>query len=167
MTLLAVPNTHDSIPNLNRNAQLLQEMMKKRGLATSLWNTSGGVPFVFGEKKVPGATHTILFYAHYDGQPVDAKRWSQENPFVPVVRTGPLENGVELAPAVAGNAFANDWRIYARGAADDKVSIIALLAALDALGRKAQIEHQGHPAWRGGTVRSGLERDHSGPIPTV
>src|SRR5258705_11660810 len=74
LKLLSLPNLHGDAPALQRNALLLQEMMKKRGLDTALWQTSSGVPVVFGEKRVRGATRTILFYIHYDGQPVDPKR---------------------------------------------------------------------------------------------
>jgi len=42
---------------------------------------------------VPGATRTVLFYAHYDGQPVDPSRWVDQEPFDPVLRDQALEAG--------------------------------------------------------------------------
>src|SRR5690242_18658348 len=128
--LLSLPNIHGDAPALQRNALLLQDMMKRRGLDTALWQTSGGVPVVFGEKRVRGASRTILFYVHYDGQPVDAKHWHQPDPFVPVIRTASIEAGGK--PVTDLSAASEEWRIYARASADDKAPIEALLCALDA-----------------------------------
>ena len=61
LKLVSVPDLHGDVPNLKRNADLLLSMMKQRGLDAELWDTSGGVPVVFGQKLVPGAKHTILF----------------------------------------------------------------------------------------------------------
>ncbi len=134
LQLLALPNIHGDAPALQRNAQLLETMMRKRGLDTALWPTSPGIPVVFGERRVPGATRTILFYIHYDGQPVDAKRWAQADPFVPVVRTASIEAGGKTVTDLANADFPPDWRIYARSAGDDKAPIETMLATLDALG---------------------------------
>ncbi len=71
---------------------------------------------VFGELKTPGAKQTIVFYAHYDGQPVTPEDWETKAPFTPVTK---MVNG--------------EPRIYARSASDDKAAIIAQLTALDAL----------------------------------
>ena len=107
-------------------------MLKQRGLDTEIWNTSSGVPVVYGQKLVPGARRTILFYAHYDGQPVDARRWAQADPFTPVIRTDTIEAGGKPVDALPDN-IPDGWRVYARAAADDKISIEALLVALDAI----------------------------------
>ena len=52
-------------------------MMKRRGLEPRLLEASNSKvpPAVYGEWKVPGATRTIVLYAHYDGQPTDPKQW--------------------------------------------------------------------------------------------
>src|SRR4030095_4053650 len=90
-------------------------------------------PVVFGELRTPGATRTIGFYAHYDGQPVDPSKWSSD-PFKPTLRDKPLEAGGRVIPFPgAGEKLDPEWRIYARSASDDKAPIIAMLAALDAL----------------------------------
>jgi len=59
LKLVALPNIHGDAPALQRNVALLRTMMQKRGLETELWDTSRGVPVVFGQKLVPGATRTI------------------------------------------------------------------------------------------------------------
>jgi acetylornithine deacetylase/succinyl-diaminopimelate desuccinylase-like protein len=131
----SVPDLHGDLPNLARNAELLKQMLAKRDLHPEVWTVEKGAPVVYGERIVPGATRTILFYIHYDGQPVNPRQWAQPDPFVPVVRTDTIEHrGKEVADLSAVHEFRPDWRIYARGAGDDKVSIECLLGAIDALG---------------------------------
>jgi acetylornithine deacetylase/succinyl-diaminopimelate desuccinylase-like protein len=77
---------------------------------------------------------TVLLYAHYDGQPVNAKEWRQASPFTPILRAGKMEDGAaELTDLATRTTFEPDQRLYARAASDDKSPIVALLAALDAL----------------------------------
>src|SRR5687767_7704635 len=66
--LLAIPNIAADRENIRRNAVRLRDMLAKRGLAAEILETTGN-PLVWGEMKVAGATRTLLFYAHYDGQP--------------------------------------------------------------------------------------------------
>jgi acetylornithine deacetylase/succinyl-diaminopimelate desuccinylase-like protein len=64
----------------------LQRLLKKRGFkAEQLSSAPGTPPVVFGELTSPGARHTVVFYAHYDGQPVTPSQWSSD-PFIPVMR---------------------------------------------------------------------------------
>jgi acetylornithine deacetylase/succinyl-diaminopimelate desuccinylase-like protein len=132
-SLLAIPNVAADKENIRRNATHLQSMLTARGFTGSLLET-GGNPLVFGELKVPSATRTILFYCHYDGQPVDPKAWKQPDPFTPVLRTGRVDQGGEIVPDTRPvTAYEPDWRLYARSASDDKSPIVALLGAIDAL----------------------------------
>ncbi|HSG82276.1 MAG TPA: M20/M25/M40 family metallo-hydrolase, partial [Gemmatimonadota bacterium] len=127
-----------SLPNiayqsdLQPNIVALQEMMERRGIATRVLDTPG-LPYVYGELNVPGARRTVLFYAHYDGQPVDPSRWNGHEPFEPVLRDGSLEAGGNIIDWPSDHRFDPEWRIYARSASDDKSPIIALLTALDGL----------------------------------
>jgi acetylornithine deacetylase/succinyl-diaminopimelate desuccinylase-like protein len=131
--LLAIPNVAADRENIRKNAARLRDMLAKRGLTAEILETAGN-PLVWGESKTPGATRTILFYAHYDGQPVDPKGWRQPSPFRPILRAGRLEdNAAELADLATRSTFDADQRIYARSASDDKSPIVALLAAFDAL----------------------------------
>ena len=130
--LLAIPNVASDTPNIRRNASLLAAMMQRRGVDARLIE-GGGPPVVFGELKKPGASRTIAIYAHYDGQPVDASKWTTE-PFKPTLRTATIEAGgrtVDLPKS--GEKCGDEWRLYARSASDDKAPIMAILAALDAL----------------------------------
>ena len=131
--LVSIPNTASDTENIRRNATLLRDMLRRRGFSTDLLETDSN-PLVWGELKVPGAQRTLLFWAHYDGQPVDPKAWKQASPYVPVLRAGRLEDGARDIPVSRTlEKFDPNWRLYGRSVSDDKGPIVTLLAALDAL----------------------------------
>ena len=133
VTLLSIPNIARDRENIQRNAEAIAAMMAKRGVTPTLVSVPGGNPIVFGEIRTPGATRTIAFYAHYDGQPLDAKEWTSP-PFEPTLRDKPVEGGGRVIPLPPpGATFDPEWRLYARGAADDKAPIVALMTAVDAI----------------------------------
>jgi acetylornithine deacetylase/succinyl-diaminopimelate desuccinylase-like protein len=70
MELLAIPNVRSDLPNIRRNGERLRQMLEKRGMNPEVWDTPS-TPLVYGERLVAGATRTILFYIHFDGQPAD------------------------------------------------------------------------------------------------
>lgn len=115
-------------------ANMLQGELKSRGFAIRQFMAKGGSPpIVFGSLTVPNAKRTIVFYAHYDGQPVTPSQWSSD-PFSPVMRDGPLSPAAKIVDwRTAKPPFDPEWRLFGRAAADDKASIIAFLAAFDAL----------------------------------
>jgi acetylornithine deacetylase/succinyl-diaminopimelate desuccinylase-like protein len=133
LTLLSIPDVGSDRPDIQRNAETIAAMMRKRGIVPHLVSVAGSNPVVFGEIRTPGATRTIVLYAHYDGQPVDPKQWATP-PFAPALRDGPLENGGRvIALPAAGTSFNPEWRLYARAAGDDKAPIEAMMTALDAV----------------------------------
>jgi acetylornithine deacetylase/succinyl-diaminopimelate desuccinylase-like protein len=130
--LLSIPNVAADISNIRKNAAMLTEMMARRGIEARLLEGRGS-PAVFGELRTPGATRTIGFYAHYDGQPVDASQWASD-PFKPVLRDKPVnQGGKEVSLPRAGETVDPEWRLYCRSASDDKAPIVAMLAAIDGL----------------------------------
>lgn len=129
--LLAMPNVARDTAAIRRNARALVAMLEKRGVAARILEHPASAPAVYGELRVPGATRTVVLYAHYDGQPVDTARW-RSDPWRPVLRDGPVERGGKEIPFTPGAAN-GEWRLYARSASDDKGPIVAMLAALDAL----------------------------------
>ena len=132
-SLLSIPNIASDKVNIQRTAEAIAGMMEKRGIPARLVTVPGANPVVFGEIKTPGATRTIVFYAHYDGQPLDPKEWATP-PFQPTLRSGLIENdGQVIALPPTGSSFNPEWRIYARSSGDDKAPIIAMLAAVDAI----------------------------------
>src|SRR5215203_1850589 len=138
-TLLSIPNVAADTENIRRNAALIVDMMKQRGLNPRLLEgpTASIPPAVYGEWKVPGAQRTILLYAHYDGQPTDPKQWSGTLPWQPVFRSAALEAGGQIIPGpTEGTPINPEWRIYARSASDDKAGVLTILTAFSALKEK-------------------------------
>jgi acetylornithine deacetylase/succinyl-diaminopimelate desuccinylase-like protein len=132
--LMAIPNVASDTPNIRRNAERLVAMMRRRGLEVRFIEAEGAPPVVYGELMTPGARRTLLVYAHYDGQPVEPERWASD-PWTPVLRSGRLEDGAPVVPLgrLPAGPEGDEWRLYARGASDDKGTIAAFLAALDRL----------------------------------
>ena len=129
---LAIPNVASDTASLRRNATAIVAMLEKRGVAARLLENGGWPAAVYGELRAPGATHTIVVYAHYDGQPVDPKEWRGGAPFSAQLRE---QRGGEWTdiPVPASGRINPEARIFARGAGDDKAPIIAIMNALDAL----------------------------------
>jgi acetylornithine deacetylase/succinyl-diaminopimelate desuccinylase-like protein len=91
-------------------AALVVEILRTHGLETQIYETAGN-PIVVGRAR--GASErTLLFYNHYDVQPVDPLDLWSTPPFEPDIRDG---------------------KLFARGAKDDKGELIARLAAVDAV----------------------------------
>jgi acetylornithine deacetylase/succinyl-diaminopimelate desuccinylase-like protein len=126
--LLSIPNLANDTPNIQRNAEALRAMCEKRGLTVKLLTIEGAPPVVVANLSVPEAKRTIAFYAHYDGQPVNASQWKSP-PWQPVMRDQ-AGNDVDWR---AAKSIDPEWRFFARSSADDKAPIMAMLAALDAL----------------------------------
>ncbi|MFL5579240.1 MAG: M20/M25/M40 family metallo-hydrolase [Gemmatimonadaceae bacterium] len=134
--LLAIPNLASDSANIRRNAHHLVAMLERRGVRARLLEAPGSPPAVFGELTVPGATRTIVYYAHYDGQPVQPAQWSTTggDPWRPTLYDRAVAAGGRQIPMPADGArVPGEARVYARSASDDKSPIVAMLTALDAL----------------------------------
>ena len=133
---LYIPNVANDQLNIRKCAAWLKSAMERRGITARILET-GGSPVVYGKLNVPGANRTIMFYSHYDGQPVDPTKWIDMEPFAPTMRPGKMEAGsTEPKPIPLpkkGEKINEEWRLYARSASDDKSPITALLAAIDAV----------------------------------
>lgn len=92
-------------------AAWLRDYLARMGLDAQLVET-GSHPFVFAERCPDRGAPTVLFYGHYDVQPVDPLEEWDSPPFSPIVR---------------GN------RLYARGAQDNKGQLFYVLQAVDTL----------------------------------
>jgi len=108
--LAAQPSVAAQNWGLAECAEIVAEMLRKRGFATEIIPT-GGAPVVFGERK-GRSPKTLLFYNHYDVQPPEPLELWESPPFEPTLRDG---------------------KLYARGVSDDKAHITSRLFAIDAL----------------------------------
>jgi acetylornithine deacetylase/succinyl-diaminopimelate desuccinylase-like protein len=135
ISFLQIPNVATDTANIRTNADFLVQLMNKKGISnTQLLEADDKYvpPVVYGELNVPGATKTVIFYAHYDGQPVNPAIWSKGlHPFQPQLLNGRVdENATAQSPFFP---LSDDWRIYARGSSDDKGGVIAILNAFAAI----------------------------------
>ncbi|HSC36706.1 MAG TPA: M20/M25/M40 family metallo-hydrolase, partial [Chitinophagaceae bacterium] len=134
---LSLPNVAADPAGQQKNAAFIMGMMNKRGIQhVMLLNgtTAAMPPVVYGDVIVPGAKQTLIFYAHYDGQPVNPAQWAKElDPFQPKLFSGAIDKGGTNIPFPADGSYNNEWRIYARSASDDKAGVDAILNAYDAI----------------------------------
>ncbi|MBA4852302.1 M20/M25/M40 family metallo-hydrolase [Emticicia sp. BO119] len=137
MGLLSIPNIVYDTVGIQQTAAYIVKMMEARGIKTELLEakTHGVPPAVYGEVKVPNATRTVIFYAHYDGQPVNPNQWAEGiEPFKSVFLDASLEKGGKIIPVPKANeAIDPEWRIYGRSASDDKAGVFAILSAYQVL----------------------------------
>ncbi len=111
---LAIPSI-SALPahadDVRRCAKWTADEMQRIGLENVRLVPTPGNPVVCGDWLHAEGAPTILFYGHYDVQPVDPLELWESPPFEPTVRDG---------------------EIYARGAADDKGQIFMHFKAIEA-----------------------------------
>ena len=134
---VAIPNITIDRANIRRNADFIVGMLQRRGVEARLLTlpSPNANPVVYGEVNVPGATRTIMFYAHYDGQPVNPAQWAPGwEPFTPKFATAPVEQGGKIIEGwKSGDRVDPQWRLTGRGSADDKAGVMTIINAYAAL----------------------------------
>ena len=133
--LLSLPNDAIVPQDIRRNVEWLEQAFRKRGFTTQPL-PNNGKPMLYAE--YPGSDpsrKTVLFYMHFDGQPVIPAQWAQKSPWIPVLkRKTDKGNWEEMDPAALFSGPVDpEWRVFGRAAADDKGPIMMLLTAIDAL----------------------------------
>ncbi len=111
---LAIPSISalpEHAADVRRCAEWCADEMRTIGLQNVALHETPGHPVVYGEWLGAPGRPTLLFYGHYDVQPVDPLDLWETPPFEPSVREG---------------------AIYARGAADDKGQIFMHFKAIEA-----------------------------------
>ena len=116
---LRIPSI-SAIPSYNKDcrkaAQWLHDYLRNMDLDVQICET-GGHPIVMANSpEIKGAPH-VLFYGHYDVQPVDPLELWEIPPFEPCIRTD--ATGKEV--------------IHGRGSSDDKGQILTFLEACRAI----------------------------------
>lgn len=137
--LLSIPNVVYDTVGIQKTASYIVKMMEDRGIKTTLLDakTKGVPPAIYGEVLVPNATKTVIFYAHYDGQPVNPNQWAEGiAPFKSVFLDASLEKGGKIIPDPQPTDIINpEWRIYGRSASDDKAGVFSILSAYQVLNK--------------------------------
>jgi acetylornithine deacetylase/succinyl-diaminopimelate desuccinylase-like protein len=136
LDLLSIDNVAAKPEDIQRNAAYLERSFQKRGFKTQLLTNAAGRPAVFAQylRTSPGA-RTVLFYIHFDGQPVIPADWAQKSPFEPVVKKrDALGKWQEVGrQELFGQPLDPELRIFARSASDDKAPIMMFLTVIDLL----------------------------------
>ena len=113
-TLLAIPSI-SALPehqgDVRKCAEWVADQMRRIGLENVRLIETAGNPVVYGDWLHAEGAPTILFYGHYDVQPVDPVELWQSPPFEATIRDG---------------------EIYARGASDDKGQVFMHFKAIEA-----------------------------------
>jgi acetylornithine deacetylase/succinyl-diaminopimelate desuccinylase-like protein len=133
--LLSIPDVADRPADIQRNAQFLRQAFEKRGFSARLLDDAAHRPLVFAELPARPSAKTLLFYLHFDGQPVIPEEWAQKSPFEPVLKKRGSDgrwhevdvNELQKTP------LDPELRIFARAASDDKGPIATFLTGMDAL----------------------------------
>jgi len=111
---LAIPSISalpEHAPDVKRAAEWSAEEMRRIGMQNVRLIDTPGFPVVYGDWLGAEGAPTILFYGHYDVQPVDPVDLWESPPFEATVRDG---------------------EIYARGSADDKGQVFMHFKAIEA-----------------------------------
>jgi len=108
--LVAQPSISAQAVGLSECAELVRQMLERRGFRAEVLSTAGA-PVVFGERKGK-SPRTLLFYNHYDVQPPEPLELWETPPFEPTRRDG---------------------KLFGRGVSDDKGHLAARLHAIDAI----------------------------------
>ena len=131
--LVSIPNLPENLENMMKNVKWVSNEFKALDYKVSVLEATE-LPVLFAEKNYNKDFKTILFYLHLDGQPVNPDMWDQDDPFVPVLKKQNQNGDWEAIDwNNLDNKIDDDWRIFARAAADDKAPIIMLLSALEIL----------------------------------
>ena len=145
LELLAIPNIPDKPDDMRRNAAFLEKAFRKRGFSARLLDNPAGRPLVFAQSDAGApSARTILFYIHFDGQPVIPEQWAQKSPFQPVIKKRDADGRwreVDRQELLA-EPFNPELRVFARSSSDDKAPIEMFLTAMDVLateGRKPSV----------------------------
>jgi acetylornithine deacetylase/succinyl-diaminopimelate desuccinylase-like protein len=157
LEFLSLPNDAVNAKDIQKNADWLETAFRKRGFKTrQLANKDKPLVFAEYSRKIENAK-VILFYMHFDGQPVVPEKWAQASPWVPTVKrlkAAAIANAPALRALTASQtADADRWepadarllfeealdpelRIFGRSASDDKAPVMMFLTAIDLLREK-------------------------------
>jgi acetylornithine deacetylase/succinyl-diaminopimelate desuccinylase-like protein len=109
-TLLRQPSVSAQGRGIRECASLLERFMRDSGIETELVEEPEGNPVLLGNVRTKKSKRTLLFYGHYDVQPIEPLEEWKSDPF-----------GAEM----------KDGKIFARGASDSKNNVMALVKMVE------------------------------------
>ena len=130
MHFLQLPNDGHFENEIQQNLHWCDSLFTELKFETQVITTEGA-PLLFAEKTLHKKAKTVLFYLQIDGQPVDATKWNQPNPFLPVLKEKDASGSWTIVePEKQETELDPDWRIFARSASDSKGPAMSLISAL-------------------------------------
>jgi len=111
-TLIRQPSVSAKNEGIEECAQLVKKILEKSGIKSEILRLKNVAPIVYGEvKSKKNPTKTLMFYNHYDVQPVEPFELWDDPPF---------------SGKIKGN------KIFGRGSSDDKGELITRIKAVKA-----------------------------------
>ena len=126
---LALENYGGTASDIAQNLAWCQKEFMSLGYATVLLQ-SDTVPYLMAHKIIDSKLPTVLVYLQIDGQPVDPKKWLQENPFTAVLKNCESGSCIDVPWKNFDQNWNPNWKIFARSASDSKGPAIAFMQAL-------------------------------------
>jgi acetylornithine deacetylase/succinyl-diaminopimelate desuccinylase-like protein len=114
----SISNNAENKKDVLRCAHFVVDQLRQVGMQQVQLFPTPGHPIIYGEWLGAPGESTVLFYGHYDVQPVDPLDLWVSAPFEPTIRNG---------------------EIYARGSADDKGQVLMNLKGVE-----AHLQAKGH-----------------------
>jgi acetylornithine deacetylase/succinyl-diaminopimelate desuccinylase-like protein len=105
------PSVSAQNEGLVETAELVSKFLNETGFTVEQFSPSKGPPVIFAELASRIGRKTLVFYNHYDVQPVEPVELWKNPPF---------------------SAMVDDGKVYARGASDNKGNIVSRLMAINA-----------------------------------
>lgn len=159
--ILSIPNDAANGKDIDSNIHWLSSALTKHGFSIQ-YLPSQAKPFVFAEKFFDKKLPTVLFYMHFDGQPVAANAWKQPNAYQPVLKMKTDTGWHIIARPQKDQTYDGEWRVFARSASDDKGPIAIFLSALDIIKDKGL-----NPAYNIKLILDGEEEKGSPNLPSM
>lgn len=135
---VSIPNLPSDVEKMYENIEWVKKKYEKVGFQLKTLESST-LPVLFAERIVNPSYKTVLFYFHVDGQAINPSKWNQKHPFEPVLKDQGKDGNWGVIPwSSLQGGINDDWRIFARSAADDKAPIVMFLSALELLKKEGQ-----------------------------
>lgn len=118
-SLIRQPSVSSTGEGIEECANLVHNTLQENGIDSKMLHMEGHAPLIYGEIN-KGLPRTVLFYNHYDVQPVEPLDMWEHPPF-------------------GGNI--HDNKVYGRGATDDKGELVARIEAVRSLAESDGLQY--------------------------
>jgi acetylornithine deacetylase/succinyl-diaminopimelate desuccinylase-like protein len=130
---LGLPNDAQNSTDIENLLVWMERAFAERAFNTRRLSTAGNSA-LYAERLTDPGNKTVLVYLQADGQPVDRAAWDQADPFLAVLKEQDSDGDWSEIPwEQIELGINNDWRIFARSAADSKGPMTQFMMAVELL----------------------------------